>query len=114
MIYCFNFSTKAMYSCLASSEDFPLTAFQASHFAFPVKSNIPGRGVLQSPTVPCLYNAYSCSKFELSGFADKFLASSAAFVKESDIGLKKYINQEFPRQSKRIQFTVLDQLLCIK
>ena len=40
----------ATYSFSAVSLSIPFKAFQASHFALPVKSNIPGLAVLQSPT----------------------------------------------------------------
>ena len=32
----------------------PFCASQASHLALPFRSNIPGRAVVLSPTVPCL------------------------------------------------------------
>ena len=48
-------ATNAMYFFSASSLVIvPFKLFQASHLYFPLMSNIPGRVVLQSPTVTCL------------------------------------------------------------
>ena len=67
-----------MYCCLALSSGVPLSAFHASYFARPTKSPMPGRLPFTSPELPCLNNAYSLSKVELSGRSAKFLESACA------------------------------------
>mmetsp|Transcript_37240 Transcript_37240/g.93601 ORF Transcript_37240/g.93601 Transcript_37240/m.93601 type:complete len:209 (+) Transcript_37240:254-880(+) len=53
-------STSA-YSIIASSASMSPTAFHASHLARPLKSSIPGLGVLHRPSVAALYSPYSRS-----------------------------------------------------
>lgn len=43
------------------AEDAPFLSAQALHLALPVRSNMPGLAVSLSPTVACLYSAYSAS-----------------------------------------------------
>ena len=54
-------ATRATYAVIASSRDAPFRAFHASHFALPLKSSMPGRGTLTSPTLACLKRPYSWS-----------------------------------------------------
>ena len=52
-----NFSTRAIYCCIASSDPVPLIAAQASYLARPTRSVKPGRRPSTSPSVDCLYSA---------------------------------------------------------
>src|SRR5690606_14913113 len=63
---------------MAESRDVPFKASQASYFARPTMSNMPGRLPVASPATACLYNAYSFNIVSLSGRAGKFMASRAA------------------------------------
>src|SRR5690606_7275838 len=59
--------TLATYVSLASSELVPANLAHASYFARPTKSVKPGRGPVTSPSVACLYHAYSSSLVALPG-----------------------------------------------
>ena len=69
----------SMYFFSAFSLVVPWSSFHLSHLYLPFKSNIPGRAVLQSPTVACLNQAYSSSSSSLVGRTVSCLTSSAAF-----------------------------------
>lgn len=51
---------QSVYPPLQTS-DAPFLSAQALHLALPVRSNMPGLAVSLSPTVACLYSAYSAS-----------------------------------------------------
>lgn len=50
-----------MYIFMADDFEIPWLLFQAFHLLFPTKSSAEGFGVLQSPTVACLYSPYMMS-----------------------------------------------------
>ena len=72
-----------MYSSMAVSLPLPLLEFQASHLALPFMSSIPGRDVLQSPTLACLKSPYKTSWSAWEGAAGSLVAASAAALKSS-------------------------------
>lgn len=79
--FCFKSPTRLTYFDWAVGWSVPFKAAQASHLALPFKSNSPGRSVLTSPTVACLYKLYSFSNSSSDGLIFNSLTSSADLSK---------------------------------
>ena len=78
-----NFLTIAIYSCIAWLGLEPPSAFHASHFCFPSKSKKLGLGVLQFPTLTCLYLAYRYKSCSLLATCTRPWRCATAFSKSS-------------------------------
>ena len=78
-----SFSTSAIYSFMAVSDDLPLSEDQASYLALATKSYMLGASPPASPSVACLYSEYSASSVSLSGALRSVLDAAAAASKSA-------------------------------